>query len=150
MKPIEKLSRRHLIKSFDVFNIQGLTVFLLNPVISPLTEVLLGCPMVSTLNPGRRVLLSLSYLDLSECVSLDDTGLQMIGTSCPNLTHLYLRKCINITGKSTFFHYSRKMYRRKFMEKGPLKDLKFMIFIVIQWYPGKVEYMSSFDNSQIF
>ncbi len=36
------------------------------------------------------------------------------------------------------------------MEKGPLKDIKFMIFIVIQWYPGKVDYMSSFDNSQIF
>ena len=77
--------------------------FLLNAVISPSIKVLLGCPMVSTLNPGRRVLLSLSYLDLSECVSLDDTGLQMIGTSCPNLTHLYLRKCINISGKSNIF-----------------------------------------------
>ena len=92
--------------------------FLLNAVISPSIKVLLGCPMVSTLNPGRRVLLSLSYLDLSECVSLDDTGLQMIGTSCPNLTHLYLRKCINISGKSTFIfvYYSRKMYKLKFIE----------------------------------
>ena len=124
MKPIEKLSRRHLIKSFDVFNIQGLTVFLLNPVISPLTEVLLGCPMVSTLNPGRRVLLSLSYLDLSECVSLDDTGLQMIGTSCPNLTHLYLRKCINITGKSTFFSLFTQNVQTKIHGKRTAQRLK--------------------------
>ena len=58
-----------------------------------------GCPMISTLSHGRRSdWLSLTFLDMSECVSLDDTGLARVVTSCPNLTHLYLRKCTNITG----------------------------------------------------
>ena len=55
--------------------------------------------MVSSLNMGRRgESHPLSYLDMSECASLDDTGLQMVVISCPNLTHLYLRKCVNISG----------------------------------------------------
>ena len=60
-----------------------------------------GCPMVSSLNLGRRgESHPLAYLDMSECSSLDDTGLQMVVLSCPNLSHLYLRKCVNISGKN--------------------------------------------------
>jgi len=59
---------------------------------------LTGCPMVSSINIVRKHnQLSLTYLDMSECSSLDDTGLNMIMLNCPQITHLYLRKCSGIT-----------------------------------------------------
>lgn len=59
---------------------------------------LTGCPMVSSINIVRKhTHLSLTHLDMSECSSLDDTGLNMIMLNCPLITHLYLRKCIGIT-----------------------------------------------------
>lgn len=55
--------------------------------------------MVSSINMARRQSqLALTHLDMSECSALDDTGLNMIVLNCPLLTHLYLRKCPNITG----------------------------------------------------
>jgi len=59
---------------------------------------LTGCPMVSSINIVRKhTHLSLTYLDMSECSSLDDTGLSMIMLNCPLITHLYLRKCTGVT-----------------------------------------------------
>ena len=55
--------------------------------------------MVSSINIVRKQShLSLVHLDMSECASLDDTGLNMIVLNCPLMTHLYLRKCSSITG----------------------------------------------------
>ena len=54
--------------------------------------------MVSSINIVRKQShLSLVHLDMSECSSLDDTGLNMIVLNCPQMTQLYLRKCSNIT-----------------------------------------------------
>ena len=67
--------------------------------------------MVSSLNMGRRgESHPLSYLDMSECSSLDDTGLQLVVLSCPNLTHLYLRKCLNISGIPEGIEYRGRTY----------------------------------------
>lgn len=47
--------------------------------------------------PVLRTLL-LQYLDLSDCISLDDNGLHITVKSCVMLTFLYLRRCTKITG----------------------------------------------------
>ena len=60
--------------------------------------------MVSSINIVRKQShLSLVHLDMSECGSLDDTGLNMIVLTCPLMTHLYLRKCSNITGIKIYY-----------------------------------------------
>ena len=60
--------------------------------------------MVSSINIVRKqTQLSLVHLDMSECSSLDDTGLHMIVLNCQLMTHLYLRKCSNITGMDNVF-----------------------------------------------
>eukprot|EP00096_Caligus_rogercresseyi_P014950 TRINITY_DN7405_c0_g1_i1.p1 TRINITY_DN7405_c0_g1~~TRINITY_DN7405_c0_g1_i1.p1 ORF type:complete len:571 (-),score=155.81 TRINITY_DN7405_c0_g1_i1:122-1834(-) len=73
-----------------------------------------GCQMISTISvhqppPSPRTLspnfppqpqrrqLNIQYLDLSDCVSLEDSGLKMIVESCPQLMYLFLRRCSNIT-----------------------------------------------------
>lgn len=43
--------------------------------------------------------LYLQYLDMTDCYALEDQGLKVIVKNCPQLLHLYLRRCINITGK---------------------------------------------------
>ena len=56
-------------------------------------------------NSRPQLYLQLQYLDLTDCVSLEDTGIQMIVRSCAQLTCLYLRRCVHITGKIiTFVH----------------------------------------------
>ena len=51
------------------------------------------------LTPGRC--LNLQFLDLTDCVRLMDGGLHLIAKNSPHLRHLYLRRCINITGKQS-------------------------------------------------
>lgn len=46
-----------------------------------------------------QLYLQLQYLDLTDCMSLEDTGIQMIVRSCARLTCLYLRRCVHTTGK---------------------------------------------------
>lgn len=64
---------------------------------------LLGCSQVVSisthpnLEQPRRLLLQ--YLDLTDCVVLDDVGLKIVVKNCPQLVYLYLRRCIKITGK---------------------------------------------------
>ncbi|KAE8746739.1 hypothetical protein FOCC_FOCC006487 [Frankliniella occidentalis] len=64
---------------------------------------LTGCTGVTTLavtpgpEPPRR--LQLQYLDLTDCEALEDAGLRVVVRNCPQLVYLYLRRCINITGK---------------------------------------------------
>ena len=48
--------------------------------------------------PDRR-LLNLQYLDLTDCTSLEDSGLKMIVECCPQLLYLFLRRCTTISGK---------------------------------------------------
>ena len=43
--------------------------------------------------------LNLQFLDLTDCVRLMDPGLHLIAKNSPHLRQLYLRRCINITGK---------------------------------------------------
>jgi hypothetical protein len=49
-------------------------------------------------HPLRRVL-NLQYLDLTDCTSLEDSGLKMVVENCPQLIYLFLRRCTAITGK---------------------------------------------------
>lgn len=49
-------------------------------------------------NARPQLYLQLQYLDLTDCVSLEDSGVQMIVRSCAQLTCLYLRRCVHITG----------------------------------------------------
>ena len=50
-------------------------------------------------SPRPQLYLQLQYIDLTDCVSLEDTGIQMIVRSCAQLTCIYLRRCVHITGK---------------------------------------------------
>ena len=44
-------------------------------------------------------MLNLQMVDLSDCGRLMDAGLHLMAKHSPHLKHLYLRRCINITGK---------------------------------------------------
>ncbi|EDW04525.1 GH23299 [Drosophila grimshawi] len=60
-----------------------------------------GCSEVSSISPNphmeppRRLLLQ--YLDLTDCMAIDDMGLKIVVKNCPQLVYLYLRRCIQIT-----------------------------------------------------
>ena len=70
--------------------------------------------MVSSINIVRKQSqLSLVHLDMSECSSLDDTGLHMIVLNCQLMTHLYLRKCSNITGIYWFIFFRSQRHSDK-------------------------------------
>ena len=64
-----------------------------------------GCPMISSISVTRsrslaHTSLMLTFLDMSECSALDNTGLTITLLHCPQLTHLYIRKCNNVSGKT--------------------------------------------------
>ncbi|XP_032790547.2 LOW QUALITY PROTEIN: F-box/LRR-repeat protein 7 [Daphnia magna] len=48
-------------------------------------------------NSRPQLYLQLQYIDLTDCVSLEDSGIQMIVRSCAQLTCIYLRRCVHIT-----------------------------------------------------
>ena len=48
--------------------------------------------------PFCRRQLGLTCLDLTDCVSVEDSGLKMIVETCPQLQYLFLRRCVNLTG----------------------------------------------------
>ncbi|EDW97386.1 F-box/LRR-repeat protein 7 [Drosophila yakuba] len=60
-----------------------------------------GCSQVSSISPNphmeppRRLLLQ--YLDLTDCMAIDDMGLKIVVKNCPQLVYLYLRRCIQVT-----------------------------------------------------
>uniref|UniRef100_A0A336K2Q1 CSON012005 protein n=1 Tax=Culicoides sonorensis TaxID=179676 RepID=A0A336K2Q1_CULSO len=60
-----------------------------------------GCYQITTIdiNPSLQSSgkLQLQYLDLTDCVSLNDTGLKVVVKNCPLLVYLYLRRCVQIT-----------------------------------------------------
>ena len=71
--------------------------------------LLAGCHNISCINISASGLLEpdplqhsrhlfLQYLDMTDCYGLHDPGLKVIVKNCPQLLHLYLRRCINITG----------------------------------------------------
>ncbi len=51
-------------------------------------------------SPRPQLYLQLQYLDLTDCVGLGDAGVQMIVRSCAQLTCLYLRRLVHVTGPS--------------------------------------------------
>lgn len=67
-----------------------------------------GCHNITCINvtpqgvvepdPVQSRQLYLQYLDMTDCYGLQDQGLKVIVKNCPQLLHLYLRRCINITG----------------------------------------------------
>ncbi|CAG9759896.1 unnamed protein product [Ceutorhynchus assimilis] len=60
-----------------------------------------GCMNISYISVNavadvnRRM--QLQYLDLTDCVAIQDIGLRIIVQNCPLLAFLYLRRCFNIT-----------------------------------------------------
>lgn len=42
--------------------------------------------------------LQLQYLDLTDCVIVQDGELRIVVQNCPQLAYLYLRRCVQITG----------------------------------------------------
>lgn len=56
-----------------------------------------GISLPSGIEPPRR--LHLQYLDLTDCPALENAGLKVIVRNNPQLAYLYLRRCVQITGK---------------------------------------------------
>ncbi|XP_062297729.1 F-box/LRR-repeat protein 7 [Scomber scombrus] len=52
------------------------------------------------LSPLHGQQISIHYLDMTDCFSLEDEGLRTIAAHCPRLTHLYLRRCIRLTDEA--------------------------------------------------
>ncbi|XP_016106434.1 F-box/LRR-repeat protein 7-like [Sinocyclocheilus grahami] len=52
------------------------------------------------LTPLHGQQIGLRYLDMTDCVSLEDKGLRTIAFHCPRLTHLYLRRCSHLTDEA--------------------------------------------------
>ena len=68
--------------------------------------------------PGRC--LNLQFVDLTDCVRLMDAGLHLIAKNSPHLRQLYLRRCINITGRKMRFQTEeKKIYRYSLMVVVP-------------------------------
>nr|XP_040567099.1 F-box/LRR-repeat protein 7-like [Lepeophtheirus salmonis] len=89
---MDLVSKCHLLDHLDVTGCQMIsTISVHQPPPSPRTLVTNFPPQ-----PQRRQL-NIQYLDISDCVSLEDSGLKMIVESCPQLTYLFLRRCSNIT-----------------------------------------------------
>ena len=61
-------------------------------------------PPAGQQQPFQRRQLGLTWLDLTDCVSVEDSGLKMIVEACPQLQYLFLRRCVNITGHYTKHH----------------------------------------------
>lgn len=69
--------------------------------------MILGCiqitsiaPAITNIEPNRRLLLQ--YLDLTDCLALNDTGLKIVVKNCPQLIYLYIRRCVQISGEKKF------------------------------------------------
>ena len=67
-----------------------------------------GCSSICTVSPVQSLsssrsstsnTINLQWVDLSDCGRLMDAGLHLMAKNSPHLRHLYLRRCINITGK---------------------------------------------------
>ncbi|XP_067341867.1 uncharacterized protein [Channa argus] len=52
------------------------------------------------LSPLHGQQISIHYLDMTDCFSLEDEGLRTIAYHCPRLTHLYLRRCTRLTDEA--------------------------------------------------
>lgn len=52
------------------------------------------------LSPLHGQQISIHFLDMSDCFSLEDEGLRTIASHCPRLTHLYLRRCSRLTDEA--------------------------------------------------
>ena len=74
----------------------------------------------ATVTQPLRRLENLQYLDLTDCASLEDTGLKMVVETCPQLLYLFLRRCTAISGN--FFIATRffsPKIAKKLLKKGP-------------------------------
>ena len=54
----------------------------------------------------QRRLLNLQFVDLTDCVSLEDSGLKIMVETCPQLIYIFLRRCYNITGEENAINVS--------------------------------------------
>ena len=71
--------------------------------------------------PFCRRQLGLTSLDLTDCVSVEDSGLKMIVETCPQLQYLFLRRCVNLTG-DFIYHIPPTLEQRRLVL---LRDAKF-------------------------
>ena len=62
------------------------------------------------LAPSPSPSLNLQFLDLTDCVRLMDAGLHLIAKNSPHLRQLYLRRCINITGKIYYYYWLMMLF----------------------------------------
>lgn len=91
------------------WNIQQF-IWILNyiPGCTSLTTVSAAAP---TTQQSRTLLLQ--FLDLSDCTRISDAGLQSIARNTPHLQHLYLRRCLSITGEKKEVDASRVFDRSR-------------------------------------
>ena len=93
------------IKSLYTFFVSGChmisTISVHQPPPSPAHRMMMGRGGPAH-HPLRR-LLNLQYLDLTDCASLEDSGLKMVVENCPQLIYLFLRRCSAITGNNKTF-----------------------------------------------
>ena len=66
------------------------------PEPTPATAALGGVPPA----PSRS--LYLRHLDLTDCTRLMDEGLHVVVRNAPHLQQLFLRRCVNVTGKYVY------------------------------------------------
>ena len=66
------------------------------PEPTPATAALGGVPPA----PSRS--LNLRHLELTDCTRLMDEGLHVVVRNAPHLQQLFLRRCVNVTGKYVY------------------------------------------------
>ncbi len=54
---------------------------------------------LTTSGISRRLLSNLQFLDLTDCISLEDAGVKMVVETSPHLLYLFMRRCNGITGE---------------------------------------------------
>ena len=106
---------------------------------SPATAALGGVP------PAPSRTLYLQHLDLSDCTRLLDAGLRLIVKNSPHIQHLYLRRCVNLTGEIFVIKSTSEIYERLFL--GVLVSVYFFSVhkLIFEFFPTqkmKIYYIS--------
>ena len=107
-----------------------------------------GCHMISTVSvhqpqaimvrgapPQPHVtkrLLNLQFLDLTDCCSLEDSGLKIVVENCPQLLYLFMRRCSNISGKDFHKTWTKISFGNFDLRQAPRVLKRFWIFIHMQ------------------
>ncbi|XP_074652297.1 uncharacterized protein LOC141906806 [Tubulanus polymorphus] len=99
------------ITHLDLLGCANITNMAIFEVVSKCTNLehlnLLGCSSITCISltpeasmqasPLRSKQIFLRYLDMSDCVDLEDGGLSIIASHCTQLCYLYLRRCTRVS-----------------------------------------------------